>query len=471
VGGRIDEVHYDTSRRMLVDEVGALVDDAWAVRDLMDAARSVLFKGITSEQMVKALRAWALDYKFNDISERVKARLAHVVWDDEEERLETFLISTFKCVDTADNRLFSKYWCLSLYNRVMNPGCRAPIAMALFGPQDAGKSYFQKVVCEELLFNPDADVVTFDPERRPLDLFRDIYGISIIAAIPEMTNFGKIGVNKMKAFMTGTTDTFDQKFGFSGAWPRQFIVIMDGNRYEGLWRDNDDVDANGESQGERRFYPVFAFEIPDSTGPVRWRAEQGLKLDALKSGGAALREELWQVMKECEDFMDHFGERGYNKVVDDATAMVKRFSKKEKDADQGTVRDKTFDENFPSALYRTIKNRGVIGTVNVGGEKVRGLRVLTKDIQAAYADMTRKEISPQQVSKKMRPTGAKKGVAGRDSMKVTAFVFDHPEFAKLDDGTKGGADFAKTFGRLFMSDEPVGENEGKSESEVEREGF
>ncbi|MCA8304188.1 virulence-associated E family protein [Burkholderia seminalis] len=463
VGGRIDEIHYDTARRMLVDELGQRVDDEWPVRELLDAARVANFRGLTSDVLLKALRKWALDYKFNDIAERVKARLENVERDGLD-RLETFLIDTFQCADTPDNRVFSKYWCLSLYNRVMNPGCRAPISMALFGPQDAGKSYFQKVVCEELLFNHDAAPVEFDPDRQFRDLFRDIYGISIIASIPEMTNFGKIGVNRMKAFQTGTTDTFDQKFGFSGAWPRQFIIIMDGNRYEGLWRDNDDVDARGESQGERRWFPVFAFEIPDSVGPVRWRADQGLKLPTLDDGAMRLRENLWQLMKECEDFMRMHGDAGYQRSINDATLMVKRFSKREKDRDEGTVRDKSFDEQFPSALYRAVVRGGAIGTVSVDGVgKVRGLRVLAKDIQSAYLDATKTAIPPQRVSKKMKALPCLKGFAGRDAMKVTAFVFNQPEFADLHDGKENQQKFVEVFVKMFVSDTPDTDDAGRGD--------
>ncbi|MFM0695645.1 VapE family protein [Paraburkholderia graminis] len=396
VGGKIDEMHYDKSRRMLVDENGVVVDDAWAGRELMDAARSVKFKGLSSSEVMKALRVWALDFKFNDITERVKSRLQEVKRDEDDERLERFLIDTFQCVDTPENRLFSQYWCLSLYNRVMNPGCRAPIAMAVFGGMDAGKSYFQKLICEELLFNPDAAPVEFDPARKFLDLYRDIYGNSIIASIPEMTNFGKADLRKMKAFMTGTTDTFDQKFGFSGPWPRQFIVVLDSNSYTGLWRDDDDVDANGESQGERRFYPIFAFEVPGSKGAIRWRVEKDLKLPYLKDGGVQFRKDLWQLMKECEVFMALHGDKGYDDVVSRTSRMVRDFSKREKDAGQGTVRDKTFDEHFPSALYRCVVNKGQIGIVNVNGQKVRGLRVLTKDIQSAYPRLTGENLHPDE---------------------------------------------------------------------------
>src|SRR6202035_29877 len=140
-----------------------------------------------------------------------------------------------------------------------------------------------------------------------------------------MTNFGRIDLRKMKAFLTGTTDTFDQKYGFSGAWPRQFIVIMDGNRYEGLWRDADDTDVNDESQGERRFFPIFCGQIEGETGSVRWT--QNFKVDFTGFGAR-----LWQMMKECEIWIEENGSNEYSALVRRATDMVKRFSKAEKDS-------------------------------------------------------------------------------------------------------------------------------------------
>ncbi|RQS98668.1 VapE domain-containing protein [Burkholderia seminalis] len=472
VGGTIDEVHYDTARRMLVDEAGVVIDDEWAARELMESARAVKLKGLSAEVLIKELKVWAKTYKFNDISERVRARLDTFDLGDEDDedkeaRLERFLIDTFDCADTPDNRLFSKYWCLSLYNRIMTPGCLAPISMALFGPMDAGKSYFSTLLCRELMFNAKADAVPYDPAGDRKEFLRNISGISIIANMSEMTGFGKIDLRRWKSFSTNTTDTFDQKFGFSGSWPRQWIFISDANRYEGLWRDNDDTDTNDESQGERRLFPIFVGEIPGATGSVRWRSGAKASLDPEE-----FAERIWQLMKTCQIWMAYHEDHGYKKVVAATTSMVKRFSKAEKDADQGTVRDKTFDEQFPHVLYRCIQKRGIVTDVRVGEELVPGLRVLTKDIQTAYEFVTKRSITPQQIAKKMKAAGAKKGRAGGGALNITAFVFDNPEFVEMK-GERGEDrdELAKVFVRLYLRDEPTAENDGKSEAELASEEF
>nr|WP_249199804.1 virulence-associated E family protein [Burkholderia multivorans] len=439
----------------------------------MEAARAVKLKGLSAEGLIKELKVWAKTYKFNDITERVRSRLERVSLDDEEDdedkeaRLEKFLIDTFDCADTPDNRLFSKYWCLSLYNRIMTPGCLAPISMALFGPMDAGKSYFSTLLCRELMFNEKADAVPYDPAGDRKEFLRNISGISIIANMSEMTGFGKIDLRRWKSFSTNTTDTFDQKFGFSGSWPRQWIFISDANRYEGLWRDNDDTDTNDESQGERRLFPIFVGEIPGATGSVRWRSDAKARLDPDE-----FAERLWVMMKTCEVWMAYHEDHGYKKVVAATTSMVKRFSKAEKDSDQGTVRDKTFDEQFPHVLYRCIQKRGIVTDVRVGEELVSGLRVLTKDIQTAYEFVTKRSITPQQIAKKMKATGAKKGRAGGGALNITAFVFDDAEFVELKgDRSEDRELLAKTFARLYLSDDQPSENDGKSEAELAGEEF
>ncbi|WP_118185719.1 VapE domain-containing protein [Paraburkholderia phosphatilytica] len=469
VGGTIDDVHYDTARRMLVDEQGAVVDDEWAARDLMEAARAAKLKGLSAEVLIKELKVWAKTYKFNDISERIKARLANVVIDADdalEDRMEMFLIQTFNCVDSPDNRLFSKYWCLSLFNRIMSPGCLAPITMALFGPQDAGKSYFSTLLCRALMFDPGVDAVPYDPVSDRKEFLRNIYGLSIVANMSEMTGFGKIDLRKWKSFSTNTTDTFDQKFGFSGPWRRQWIFITDANRYEGLWRDSDDTDANDESQGERRMFPIFVGEIPGATGSVRWAPDAKASLDP-----EVFAERLWLMMKACQIWMEYRDEGGYKKVVAATTSMVKRFSKAEKDADQGTVRDKTLDEHFPHVVYRCVRNHAIISDIRVDGEKVRGLRLLTKDIQTAYEHITKRVLTPQQIAKKMKAVGAKKGRAGGGVLNVTAFVFDDLEFGAFRDGDGDREEFVKAFVQLYLREETPDKNDGKSQDEIESEGF
>jgi hypothetical protein len=468
IGKTIADVHCDTSRRMIVDESGRQIDDVWSPRELMEAIQVVGLRsqnGSLSAAMVKrTLRTWALANQFNDISERVRTKLEEVEWDGAS-RLEAYLIKTLGLEDSADNRLFSKYWCLSLYNRVMHPGCLAPISMAMFGSMDAGKSHFQNMICRELLFNKKAAPVTFDPNMDKKQLFRDIYGISIIATIPEMTGFGTGDLRKMKAILTGTTDTFDQKFGFSDAWPRQFIFVMDGNRYAGLFRDNDDTNADGRSQGERRWFPVFVGQIPGASGEVRW--DQKFKVDFSEQFGL----ELWQVMKECDSWMASHDMDGYEKLVMETTAMVKEFSRREKEAGQGTVKDEMLDELFPRVMYRAVQSAGWIGSLAADGGKVRGLCVFSGDVIAAYKMLEGRPISPQKLNKKIALM--KDSHRGRFSAtNVTAFVFEGEEFSAMEDGrAEGGKELAEAFWRKYVSEVVPDSDYGQTDGEKSRDGF
>lgn len=424
IGTAVGDIHCDTSRRAIVDESGVAVDDIWSPRALFEAVQVCdLYSknnSLTMERIIRVLRKWALEHKFNDISERVRVKLEGVEWDGAAQ-MESYLIETLGLEDSTDNRMFSKYWILSLYNRVMNPGCLAPISMAMFGSQDAGKSHFQNVHCRELLSDPKAAPVTFDPDRQLRDLCRDIYGNSIIATIPEMTGYGKADVKKMKAILTGTTDTFDQKYGFSSKWPRQFIFVMDGNSYEGLYRDGDDEDEDGNSQGERRWFPVFVGQIPGATGKVRWNQE--FRVDF----GPQFAARLWQVMKECELWMDEHGMDGYEALVHQTTAMVKEFSRKEKNAGHGIVKDAVLDTFLPKALYRAVRRYGKIGDIRVGvkGEKenVNGLYVLAADLILAFDAFGRKVNASRTLTSQMRAIGALCGRTGTKGNDVSAFVF------------------------------------------------
>jgi len=447
IGDRIGDLHCDLSRRTIIDEAGEPVDDIWNTRQLFDAVQVFGLNGnLTSDTLIKSLRQWALNNKFNDICERVRVKLDGMEHDGTS-RLETYLITTLGLEPSADNRLFSKYWVLSMYNRVMNPGCLAPISMAMFGTQDAGKSHFQRMWCQEILGDKDAAPVTYDPVQKNNDLFRSIYGISIIATIPEMTGFGKADIRKMKALLTDTTDTWDKKFGHPAKWPRQFMFILDSNSYSGLYRDDDDRGLDGKSLGERRWFPVFVGQVPGATGEVRWNETFRVAFGDVFVG------QLWQVMKEADAWMAEHGMNGYIDLVHETTAMVRRFSRDEKNAGHGVVKDETFDDQTPFVLYRALKSEGYIGSIKANGEeaKTKGLVITNAAIVNAYYDVTKNKIASQRVSKKMGLlTKVKVGRITGNGMNVSAFVFCDPKFGKFADGISDIEQALEVFWEMYM---------------------
>jgi hypothetical protein len=427
IGTEVSDVHFNTARNAIIDERGEIINDTWSSRELMDAIQLCKLKssnGISSASVVKWLQTWAMSHRFNDISERVRARLQEVEHLEVAPLLETYLIQALGLTDDADNRAFSKYWCLSLYARVMYPGSLAPISMAMFGSMDAGKSHFQRMICRELLCDEHAAPVTFQLHRENRDLARDIYGISIIATIPEMTGFVKSDLQKLKAILTETTDTFDKKYKDTNRMPRQFIFCLDGNRYAGLFRDDDDQDAQGNSRGERRWFPVFVGQMPGAEGyegEVRWNQE--FRVDF----GPQFAPDLWSMMKVCEQWFECHGMDTYIELVHRTTDMVKEFSRREKAAGEGIVKDDNLDEKFPLAVYRAVWLHGWIGEIYRKDDtsvKVRGLCISSAHILSAFSDLNRREISAKRVSMKMKlMDDCVSGFTGVKKDKLSGFCF------------------------------------------------
>lgn len=413
VGGKIDEVHYDTAGCVVRDEHGNEINDEWAARDLLEAARAVKFRGATTTFLVDTLKKWSRSHKFNDIRDRFTMRLSDVDTDGER-RLDTFFINHFSCFDTADTRLFSKYWFVSTYMRIVQPGCFCPTTLVLIGGQNSGKSNFWRLVNKAIIGRDDASTVAFDPAAKEFTRFlRGISGRSFIAHMGEMTNFGKVDLARWKDFSTGSEDTFDQKFRDSKELKRQWIFGGDSNEYDGFWRDNADTDEQGNSQGERRMYPIFVGQTSD-TGSVRWNAEHQVSYEDFE-------DKFMKTMYEAQMWVEQYGEDGYAALCQDVIRMVRAFSKSEKEKDQGTVRVKDFDESINRVLGKSARS---VGKVKVGDEVVYGVKFFNSDLKRAYSQHLPggKGITPQGITKKMAAMGA---VVGRDTgANVTCYVFD-----------------------------------------------
>jgi Virulence-associated protein E len=423
-GGSIFEVHYDTAAAVTRDEAFTEINDEWNIRDLLNAARAVKFRQITSKLLMSVLKTWSKAYKFNDLRERFLAKLDSIEADGKS-RQQTFLIDTLQCFDTPDNRIFNKYWLASIYMRATVPGCYCPTGLVPIGGQDSGKSELWRLVNKTVVCREDAATVPFDPsskDKRPF--LRAISGRSFIAHMGEMTNFGKINTENWKEFSARVEDPFDKKYRDDKEVKRQWIFGGDANEYNGFWRDNSDTDASGVSQGERRLYPMFVFQNK-LTGTNRWDTIPGKKLPWTESpeANAGFVNELLQALKETGELIKEIGMNGYLAICKENVAMVRRFSAAEKARDEGTVRVGDFDEAFGIILSRTERH---FGFVKVGDKQVVGIKFFNSEIKQAYSQFMPggKPISPQSITKKMVGplVGAK---AGRDPQtNVTCYVFD-----------------------------------------------
>jgi hypothetical protein len=339
--------HVDTFRGRLVDWTNRIVDDRYPMVKLVGACSAAGLKGQSADQIRKAFKEWALTVQSNSLIARFEKKVGE--WDGVP-RLDMSLIELFECFDTELNREFSRYFWLSVYSRIMDPGCYAPMVLSLFGAQNSGKSFMAKVVCQELLGDKDADSVQLDLSGDKTNFLRQITGSSIIASIGEMTGFNRGDLNKIKDFITRVGDSMDYKYEGHFMQMRQWVAVMDGNKYEGLQRDE---------SGNRRFYPMFVAQLPDKDGQPFWKEVYKVNFDGF-------RDKIWPIMAECRAWLSaNGGVKGYEKFVGSVVGKVQSFSKDEMNKDRGTIRDEGMDTFLVPALKRceiTILNR----TKNVG---------------------------------------------------------------------------------------------------------
>lgn len=376
--------HINTFSGRLVDWTGEIIDDQYSMVPMMKALHAMGLRQQSLESIRKSLRDWGLQVKTNDLIEKFNENLPE--WDGKQ-RLETKLIELFASFDTDTNRAFGKYFWLSLYCRITKPGCLAPMALALFGGQNAGKSYFSKLICQTLIGDEEAGSIQLDMGADKTNFLRAITGHSIVANIGEMTGFNRSDLNDIKQFMTATSDAMHQKFEGHYQQQRQWISIMDGNKYEGLQRDD---------TGNRRFYPQFVGQLADKHGQPHWDADYRVNFDGFA-------EELWQIMAECREWIEANSMEGYRKYVDDVSTMVKNFSQNEMAKGRGQVADYSLDTYLVPALMSLNKLNAEI----IKGTKNRGVWITTAAIKTRIKMMSRGgEVKDNHLKSRMIAFGA-----------------------------------------------------------------
>lgn len=388
--GLVPYPHYDTFKGRLVDHQGNTFSArTLRTRELVQALDAAGMENPTDKEVADSLRSWALDHQRDSLLDYFTKKLPE--WDGES-RLETLLIDLFKPFDTELTRLVGKYFWLSLYNRITAPGALAPISIALIGGQDAGKSYFSLMLCRLLIGDQSATAIQLDLGAKNYNNFlRAITGKSIVANVGEMTGFNKGDMERIKSFVAKTEDDLDFKFEDSIVKPRQWITIMDGNGYAGLQRDD---------TGNRRFYPLFVFQEPDVNGQPSWM--EGQKIDF-----SMLKENIWQVMAECQVWMEENGHQGYIELVGAANRGVQAFSLGEMKKARGVVKDDNIEINLKGVLLRCSYRR--MGA----NAKQQGFFVASEDINRIFLERTRREPFSRTLAPHMRALGFEPKQIGR----------------------------------------------------------
>jgi hypothetical protein len=368
-GNGEDRPHVDTFRGRLVDHRGVIIDDHYSMVELTCALNAMGLKGHSASEVQKAFRQWALMVKNNDLISRFEKVIP--VWDGVP-RMEKSLIDVFECGETELNKRFSVYFWLSIYCRVLDPGCFAPMVLCLIGTQFTGKSHFSNIICREIIGDPKKNATELNLDKDHMEFLREITGNSVIANVGEMSGYNRADLNKIKAFITRTSDTMHYKYEGHFEQHRQWIIIMDGNKYDGLQRDE---------TGNRRFYPFFVGEMHDDvrhgyTLKEKWTNEYCVQVAAT----------IWPIMAECREWMSkNGGGDGYLEYAKAVSNEVMDFNQKEMDGDRGTIRDEELDIFLVEALK-------LCEVIELNRTKNKGMFVTTKEIVNKVAAISRDKI-------------------------------------------------------------------------------
>ncbi|KAA0179027.1 hypothetical protein FX016_21765 [Cupriavidus gilardii] len=385
---------YDLAQRLPVDHNGNEIDDSYDIVTLIRAMDAAQLKGQSADLVYKDLTWWVNNCKVNSIQHRFEPKVP--AWDGRE-RLETMLVELLQCARTKLNYEFAKYFWLSLYNRITSPGCLAPMVLTLFGAQGAGKSRLAQEICQLVLGKKVGDSEQFHIDSDHVRFLRNVTGKTVIASVGEMSGFAKADMRKVKDFVTRRMDRIDHKFKQAKEVHRQWIFMMDGNKYEDLQRDD---------TGNRRFYPMFVGQEVDEEGQPRYDYEgKVLWSDTFKVDYTGFSENFWQVMAECRAWMKEHGMRGYEAFVRSVEVQVMSFNANERSSGRGTVRDPVLDEFLIPAIAWCHENgkvkyrsRGKFGTGNY---------IKSSDLTKALATISpEKEPNVDRLKLKMEALGA-----------------------------------------------------------------
>ena len=333
--GIVPYPHRDTFRGRLVDHRGEVLTQKTSMQvETIAAVNAAGLENPAARAVGESYIIWAAQHKRDGLLANFERNMKE--WDGNS-RLETKLIDLFQPFDTPLTRLVGKYFWLSLYNRITSPGCPAPTSIALIGAQGAGKTRFSRILCETLMDDKNVAPIPLDWSTKDFNNFlRAITGQSIIANVAEMGGLKKADIERMKDFATRDKDELNFKFEDSLIKPRQWIIITDGNTYEGLQRDE---------TGNRRFYPIFLKQLPDENGQPAWAEEFEVDYTNFK-------EEVWQIMAECRAWMAEKGMTGYYQLVTEVQRGVQSFSRNEMDNNRGTIHNSDIDAYLMKAVVQ-----------------------------------------------------------------------------------------------------------------------
>ena len=223
------------------------------------------------------------------------------LWPDGEARLDTWLTTYLRVENSPYTRAVGRAWMISAVARVRQPACKADHALILEGMQGVGKSKTARIIAvmTEWFADDIADLGTKDSAQ-------DLRGKWIIE-LGELTALRRNEVERVKAFMSRSTDHYRSSYGRrSQDFPRLCVFIGSTNADIYL----------GDATGGRRFWPV-------KVGRIDLGALQRDIGQLWPEAGAAIRPTWLQQAVDELFTAEHLPEGPLLVLIEDATGSGK----------------------------------------------------------------------------------------------------------------------------------------------------
>ena len=187
-------------------------------------------KDYIEDAVLEVARRWI----FNPVKERIES----LDWDGVS-RVQYFFHKLLGCEDSIYTREVSQMFLTGLIGRVYKPGIKFDNVPVLIGTQGIGKS----TVARRLL--PDAFTDTPISFGKTQEDYRMLKYVCVVE-IPELQGLKQSDINRIKAFLGASHDTYRELYKTHKRQLRHNVFIATGNSKAFL----------GDFGVERRFYPL-----------------------------------------------------------------------------------------------------------------------------------------------------------------------------------------------------------------------
>jgi len=283
-------------------------DDRLATAWLQTVHGITVGTGITAEAVETAAR--------NNSFHPVRDYLGGLRWDGCA-RVNEFAINYFGAEDTPYVREAGQRFLISAVARIMQAGCKADHMLILEGPQGSFKSSAIKVLGDPWTTDDLEDIGSKDAAMQLCGRW--------FVEVAELAAMGKPAVEKLKAFVSRSTDMFRPPYGRRVAtFPRQCVFIGTTNADAYLQ----------DATGGRRFWPIQCGTINlDALGKDRdqlwaeavllYQAGERWWLDTAVADMAALEQEDRFQLDPWQDAIAAFIEKREDVSISEVLGWIK----------------------------------------------------------------------------------------------------------------------------------------------------